>query len=62
MGSWESLKLSYETQLKEAKAQIEDLYAVIDSKDDDILNLIDQVRELQRQLENRERDTWRPHR
>jgi hypothetical protein len=35
---------------------------VVDSKDDDICDLIDQVRELQAELDRREGESWRPHR
>ena len=69
MGSWEITKLRLE-------AQIANLEAVIDSKDDDIMGLIDEVRELKavrdrledriaeldRELDNRRNDSWRSHR
>ena len=55
VGSWEITKLRLE-------AQIANLEAVIDQKDDDIMDLIDQVRALKAELDRREADSWRPHR
>ena len=76
MGSLNDRILSLETILRARNAEIvvlneinesltrrcADLEAVVDSKDDDIIDLIDKVRSLDRELEGLRRDTWRPHR
>ena len=56
-----SRALSLQLQLEAAKVRIADLEAVIDQKDDDIVDLIDQLGRLNRELEDLRADTWRPH-
>ena len=55
-------RVEAEERCAELRSEVEEWRDIVDAKEWEIVDLREEVDRLTRELRNRERDTWRPHR